>query len=141
MSRNVGKVAPNVCGWGHLLRNAGTCLRYFACFTLFCKKTLVLNYIFGGISYWKKQISTFSLQPMPDSRVSPNIARPTKPADSATYRQDFSPPTGNPDGATSTVEAAEHRRIVVWQTFAAMLTPSIQRVVEFAKRIPGGTWH
>ncbi|XP_043239972.1 ecdysone-induced protein 78C-like isoform X2 [Amphibalanus amphitrite] len=50
---------------------------------------------------------------------------------------DFSPPSGSADGATSTAEAAEHRRVVVWQTFAAMLTPSIQRVVEFAKRIPG----
>ncbi|XP_037071417.1 ecdysone-induced protein 78C-like [Pollicipes pollicipes] len=50
---------------------------------------------------------------------------------------DFSTPSGEPDGATSTVESAERRRIVVWQTFAALLTPSIQRVVEFAKRIPG----
>ncbi|KAF0304468.1 Ecdysone-induced protein 78C [Amphibalanus amphitrite] len=54
---------------------------------------------------------------------------------------DFSPPSGSADGATSTAEAAEHRRVVVWQTFAAMLTPSIQRVVEFAKRIPGTNQH
>jgi len=50
---------------------------------------------------------------------------------------DFSPPSGNPDGATSTLEVSEHRRIVIWQTFCALLTPSIQRVVEFAKRVPG----
>lgn len=31
----------------------------------------------------------------------------------------------------------ELQKIIMWQQFAALLTPSIQQVVEFAKRIPG----
>lgn len=31
----------------------------------------------------------------------------------------------------------EIQKIIMWQQFAALLTPSIQQIVEFAKRIPG----
>ena len=31
----------------------------------------------------------------------------------------------------------ETRRIATWSAFATHMTPSIQRVVEFAKRVPG----
>ncbi len=31
----------------------------------------------------------------------------------------------------------EARRIATWSAFASNMTPSIQRVVEFAKRVPG----
>lgn len=40
-------------------------------------------------------------------------------------------------GATTTVDSLEQQKIVMWQNFAVLVTPSIQRVVEFAKRIPG----
>lgn len=39
--------------------------------------------------------------------------------------------------ASSTAEAMEHERCWLWQQFAANITPSVQRVVEFAKRVPG----
>lgn len=43
------------------------------------------------------------------------------------------------DGSPSSVTAdsLEHQKILMWQQFAVLITPSIQRVVEFAKRIPG----
>ncbi|XP_055943159.1 ecdysone-induced protein 78C-like isoform X2 [Argiope bruennichi] len=34
-------------------------------------------------------------------------------------------------------DSVEHQKIVMWQHFATFLTPSIQRIVEFAKKIPG----
>ncbi|XP_035205960.1 ecdysone-induced protein 78C-like isoform X2 [Stegodyphus dumicola] len=34
-------------------------------------------------------------------------------------------------------DSLEQQKIVMWQHFAAFLTPSIQRIVEFAKKIPG----
>lgn len=36
-----------------------------------------------------------------------------------------------------TADSLEQQKIVMWQHFAVFVTPSIQRVVEFAKRIPG----
>ncbi|XP_066147808.1 ecdysone-induced protein 78C isoform X4 [Euwallacea fornicatus] len=39
--------------------------------------------------------------------------------------------------ASSTAESLENDRGWLWQQFAACMTPSVQRVVEFAKRIPG----
>lgn len=43
----------------------------------------------------------------------------------------------SPEVASSTVENEEMRRIWLWQQFAAHVTPTVQRVVEFAKRVPG----
>ncbi|GFQ66804.1 ecdysone-induced protein 78C [Trichonephila clavata] len=43
---------------------------------------------------------------------------------------DFQSEGGGPD-------SVEHQKIVMWQHFATFLTPSIQRIVEFAKKIPG----
>ncbi|XP_071446843.1 ecdysone-induced protein 78C [Hetaerina americana] len=39
--------------------------------------------------------------------------------------------------ASSVCESLERQRVVLWQVFAAHLTPNVQRVVEFAKRVPG----
>ncbi|XP_019770859.2 ecdysone-induced protein 78C isoform X1 [Dendroctonus ponderosae] len=39
--------------------------------------------------------------------------------------------------ASSTAESLENDRGWLWQQFATCMTPSVQRVVEFAKRIPG----
>jgi len=39
--------------------------------------------------------------------------------------------------ASSTAESNENERCWLWQQFAANMTPSVQRVVEFAKRVPG----
>ncbi|XP_057333250.1 ecdysone-induced protein 78C isoform X3 [Microplitis mediator] len=49
------------------------------------------------------------------------------------------PPTSpeDPEAASSTAETVECQRIWLWQQFAAQVTPSVQRVVEFAKRVPG----
>lgn len=41
------------------------------------------------------------------------------------------------DVATSTAESLELEKCWLWQQFAASITPSVQRVVEFAKRVPG----
>ncbi|XP_015117289.1 ecdysone-induced protein 78C [Diachasma alloeum] len=43
----------------------------------------------------------------------------------------------DPEAASSTAEAVESQRIWLWQQFATRVTPSVQRVVEFAKRVPG----
>jgi nuclear receptor subfamily 1 group D protein 3 len=43
----------------------------------------------------------------------------------------------DPEAASSTAETVESHRIWLWQQFAARVTPSVQRVVEFAKRVPG----
>lgn len=43
----------------------------------------------------------------------------------------------NPEVASSTVENEEMRRIWLWQQFAVHVTPTVQKVVEFAKRVPG----
>ena len=45
---------------------------------------------------------------------------------------DHSPTAMSPD-------SAEQHRLLVWQRFANLLTPSIHRVVEFAKRLPNFT--
>lgn len=47
----------------------------------------------------------------------------------------------SPEVASSTVENEEMRRIWLWQQFAAHVTPTVQRVVEFAKRVPGTIAH
>jgi nuclear receptor subfamily 1 group D protein 3 len=38
---------------------------------------------------------------------------------------------------TSVSESLEQQRIFLWQQYALRMTPSVQRVVEFAKRVPG----
>lgn len=43
----------------------------------------------------------------------------------------------DPEAASSTAETVESHRIWLWQQFASRVTPSVQRVVEFAKRVPG----
>ncbi|KZC09254.1 Ecdysone-induced protein 78C [Dufourea novaeangliae] len=43
----------------------------------------------------------------------------------------------DPEAASSTAETVESQRIWLWQQFATRVTPSVQRVVEFAKRVPG----
>lgn len=50
------------------------------------------------------------------------------------------PPPASPeenDVASSTAESLEQERCWLWTQFAASITPSVQRVVEFAKRVPG----
>ncbi|KRT85291.1 nuclear receptor, partial [Oryctes borbonicus] len=50
------------------------------------------------------------------------------------------PPPSSPEDnevASSTAESIEQQRCWLWQQFAANITPSVQRVVEFAKRVPG----
>lgn len=44
-----------------------------------------------------------------------------------------------PDSLISSVtpDSLEQQKMTLWQQFAALMTPSIQRVVEFAKRVPG----
>ena len=42
-----------------------------------------------------------------------------------------------PEVASSTAESLEQQRVWLWQQFASRVTPSVQRVVEFAKRVPG----
>lgn len=37
----------------------------------------------------------------------------------------------------STGSGTDDRRIATWSALATHMTPSIQRVVEFAKRVPG----
>lgn len=48
-----------------------------------------------------------------------------------------SPTCSSPEVASSTAESAEHQRIWLWQQLATHVTPSVQRIVEFAKRVPG----
>nr|CAD7575607.1 unnamed protein product [Timema californicum] len=43
----------------------------------------------------------------------------------------------DPEVASSTAESLEQQRVWLWQQFATHVTPSVQRVVEFAKRVPG----
>lgn len=45
--------------------------------------------------------------------------------------------TAEDEVASSTAESMEQQRCWLWQQFAANITPSVQRVVEFAKRVPG----
>ena len=39
--------------------------------------------------------------------------------------------------ASANIGADDARRLATWSALAAHMTPSIQRVVEFAKRVPG----
>lgn len=41
------------------------------------------------------------------------------------------------DSSTGGVTDGDARRIATWSALATHMTPSIQRVVEFAKRVPG----
>ncbi|XP_054274904.1 ecdysone-induced protein 78C-like isoform X2 [Macrosteles quadrilineatus] len=43
----------------------------------------------------------------------------------------------SPEVATSTAESLEQQRVWLWQQLACHVTPSVQRIVEFAKRVPG----
>ncbi|KAF5271030.1 hypothetical protein FQR65_LT05380 [Abscondita terminalis] len=49
------------------------------------------------------------------------------------------PPSSPEDNevASSTAESLEQQKCWLWQQFAANVTPCVQRVVEFAKRVPG----
>lgn len=49
---------------------------------------------------------------------------------SAASEDDCNHPTSNSD-------QLERQKIILWQQMAVLVTPSIQRVVEFAKRVPG----
>lgn len=46
-------------------------------------------------------------------------------------------PESDNEVASSTAESLEMERCWLWQQFASNITPSVQRVVEFAKRVPG----
>ncbi|XP_075228918.1 ecdysone-induced protein 78C-like [Lycorma delicatula] len=48
-----------------------------------------------------------------------------------------SPTCSSPEVASSTAESAEQQRVWLWQQLATHVTPSVQRIVEFAKRVPG----
>ncbi|CAH0389919.1 unnamed protein product [Bemisia tabaci] len=48
-----------------------------------------------------------------------------------------SPVCSSPEVASSTADSNSKQRIWLWQQFATHMTPSVQRVVEFAKRVPG----
>ncbi|CAG9856185.1 unnamed protein product [Phyllotreta striolata] len=48
-----------------------------------------------------------------------------------------SPDSDADETASSSAESTETERRRLWQRFAANVTPSVQRVVEFAKRVPG----
>ncbi|XP_022247854.1 ecdysone-induced protein 78C-like isoform X2 [Limulus polyphemus] len=51
---------------------------------------------------------------------------------------EFQPSTTDDNGnGQVTADSLEHQKISMWQQFAILVTPSIQRVVEFAKRVPG----
>ncbi|XP_076345217.1 ecdysone-induced protein 78C-like isoform X2 [Tachypleus tridentatus] len=51
---------------------------------------------------------------------------------------EFQPSTNDDNGnGQLTADSLEHQKIAVWQHFAMLVTPAIQRVVEFAKRVPG----
>jgi len=45
--------------------------------------------------------------------------------------------SASPGSSSMATEALEANKIAIWQQFAVLTTPSIQKVVEFAKRIPG----
>ena len=38
-------------------------------------------------------------------------------------------------------EELESQRLLMWQCYAALTTPAIQNMVEFAKRVPGKACH
>ncbi|CAG9839296.1 unnamed protein product [Diabrotica balteata] len=46
-------------------------------------------------------------------------------------------PESDSEVASSTAESMEMERCWLWQQFASNITPCVQRVVEFAKRVPG----
>lgn len=53
------------------------------------------------------------------------------------FFQNTSEVSSDPEAASSTMDTLEQQKITMWQSFAVFMTPSIQRVVEFAKRVPG----
>jgi len=64
---------------------------------------------------------------------------PISSLDSVSISNEYPGSSPSLDGSPNsiTADSLEHQKIVVWQQFAILITPSIQRVVEFAKRIPG----
>lgn len=42
-----------------------------------------------------------------------------------------------PQIVTTVAESLEFQKIWLWQQFSARVTPGVQRIVEFAKRVPG----
>lgn len=72
-------------------------------------------------SRWKWQQTRRSVCNLADQAS--NSSQPASPED--------------PEAASSTAETVESQRIWLWQQFATRVTPSVQRVVEFAKRMPG----
>lgn len=44
---------------------------------------------------------------------------------------------GGSGGGPSQPDSPEQSKLGLWQQFASLVTPSVQRVVEFAKRVPG----
>lgn len=44
---------------------------------------------------------------------------------------------GGAEGGPSLPDSPEQSKLGLWQQFATLVTPSVQRVVEFAKRVPG----
>jgi len=42
-----------------------------------------------------------------------------------------------PQIASTVAESLEFQKIWLWQQFSARVTPGVQRIVEFAKRVPG----
>uniref|UniRef100_A0A2A4K083 Probable nuclear hormone receptor HR3 n=1 Tax=Heliothis virescens TaxID=7102 RepID=A0A2A4K083_HELVI len=51
--------------------------------------------------------------------------------------EDSSEGSGSDDAASSTTDCATDVRSLLWHTMALRMTPAIQQVVEFAKRLPG----
>jgi hypothetical protein len=47
----------------------------------------------------------------------------------------------SPDIAPTTADTEKKQKIWLWQQLAARITPTVQRVVEFAKRVPGTEKH
>lgn len=45
--------------------------------------------------------------------------------------------SGGEDGASSTTDRTTDMRSVLWHNIALRMTPAVQQVVEFAKRLPG----
>lgn len=39
--------------------------------------------------------------------------------------------------ASSTIDTIKRKKILLWQHYASRITPGVQRIVEFAKRVPG----
>lgn len=60
-----------------------------------------------------------------------------KPAAIFSLQDEYSSTSIDGSPSSFTADSMEQQKITMWQHFAVLVTPSIQRVVEFAKRIPG----